>query len=135
MAYNTSATVGVRFGASNVVKWSDLAGAGAVDQARVDASVAWANAEIDSRLTGGAYALPLIGMDAATALVVQDWADILAASWLYFSRGLLDKDEQGEKMTDLREQVFADIKATREGHRRLNARRRWAPNPNAPTAM
>jgi phage gp36-like protein len=134
VAYSSAAALSLKFGSANIKQWSDLAGAGVVDADRVAVALAWADAQIDSILTGGPYSLPLIVADSSTALAVQEWSVVLACHWLYFSRGLLDKDEQGEKMTALRENVEKEIWAVSNGKRRLAARRRWAPNPSGATA-
>ena len=138
MSYSTSLNLIVRFGLANVTKWSDLTGAGTLDTDRVASAIAYADARIDLLLNGGPYTLPLVfaGTTAAqTIQQAQDWSVVLAGHWLYFSRGLLDKDEQGPKLDDLKKGVEDDLTAARSGRIRLGAQRRWAPNPNAPSAM
>jgi phage gp36-like protein len=134
MSYSTTTDLNNRWGAANIQSWSDLAGAGVPDQNRIAAAMAWADAQIDLHLIGGAYALPLVILDASTRLVVTNWSAVLAGHWLYFSRGLLDKDEQGNKLEDLRKKIEDEITGAQNGRPRLNAQRRWAPNPTAMTA-
>ena len=135
MAYATQANLTAKWGSSNILKWSDLDGTNVLDANRCAAALAWADAEINSRLTGGQYAVPLQAMDPYTTLIVQDWSATLAGWWLYTSRGLLDKDEQGDKLTSQKKAVEDGLNAARSGARRLAATRRWAPNPTGPGAF
>ena len=134
MAYSTIADLNNCWGDPNIQAWSDLAGAGVPDTSRIAAAQAWADAQIDVLLIGGPYALPLVILDASTRIVVTNWSTVLAGHWLYFSRGLLDKDEQGNKLEDRRKKIEEEIRGASQSRPRLNAQRRWAPNPTAMTA-
>jgi hypothetical protein len=134
MSYTSRAQLVNLHGEANLAKWSALGGESTANETRISAALLYGDAQVDLRLIGGAYALPLQGMDSTTEISVDYWATVFAAHWLYFSRGMLDKDEQAPKLDDERKRVEEEITQVRSGKLRLNARRRWAPNPNCPTA-
>jgi phage gp36-like protein len=135
MSYATAAQLSTRWGAANIKSWSDLDGAGVIDNDRVAAALAYGDSQVNFALIGSKYAVPLEGADDITTLIVQDWSLVIAGHWLYFSRGLLDKDEQATKIDDLRKGVEAQMLQVRQGNMRLNSRLRWGNNPTAPSAL
>ena len=124
-----------RWGSRNIQTWSDLSGADAIDTTRVSLACQYGNAERDQHLRGGPYTMPIQVIDAGTELLVRGWAEVFAVHWLYFSRGLLDKDEQGGKLDQLKKDAVSELHAVRSGARRLNARRRFSPSPTGPVAI
>jgi hypothetical protein len=67
--------------------------------------------------------------------MVKEWAVVMAACHLYFARGLLDSDATKNKMEELQKRVDSEISQVRDGTLRLNAKRRWSPNPTCPTSF
>ena len=136
MSYSTLQNLTDKFGKENIKTWSDLDSEGCIDTNRCAQAIAWADAYIDVSLNAGAYALPLVPQSTAAVMtIVQDWSTDLAAHRLYFARGLLDVDKQAPKLSKLKEDVDAALAAVRNGRIRLDARRRWAPNPTAPSGF
>jgi phage gp36-like protein len=95
MAYSADTDLYDQFGLSNVTKWADLDNDGSAEKiaARIARAIAWADAEIDSRLRGGPYVLPLADEEEDVPLEIVDASACLAGVWLYESRGVTDYDE------------------------------------------
>lgn len=121
MSYITQADIEMRFGADNVRAWSDLEGSGQAHAERIAQAIAAAKADIETRLRGRGYLLPLRNAAGETPTEVQDWAVNLAALWLYELRG---RDGQGGKeFADLRRRVDRELDEVVAGIRRLSAQR------------
>ena len=90
--YCTRSDINDIFGTTNVTTWADLDNDsdGDVITARVARSIAWATTEINDRLRGGPYEIPLPSTVAAT---ITDLCATLAGVWLYRSRGVDDESE------------------------------------------
>ncbi len=127
-AYITKSNVEGVFGRANIVKWSNLGNTQApANEDRITAAITYAEAHINDRFRGGRYAIPFAG---TIPQAVQDWAAKLAGAWLYESRGVSDGNDEGNKLTDMREDVTRDINAYVTGQRRLDA----TPSRTAPSA-
>ncbi|MBN2024952.1 MAG: DUF1320 family protein [Pirellulales bacterium] len=111
------------FGAHNVRKWADVEnhGNGAHIGGRIARAIAAATAEIDDRLRGGPYLVPI----ATVPTTIRQLAARLAGVWLYESRGIEDFDEvTGRAIHRLawhREHVDRVLKEIMAGGRRLDA--------------
>lgn len=87
------------FGSVNVSKWADLdndADAAKI-AARIAKAIAWAENEIDDRLRGGPYILPIVkgtSPSMTVPLAIIDTAANLAGVWLYENRGVQDFDQE-----------------------------------------
>ena len=127
-----------RFGQPNIDKWSDLeglgAGAGTAALARQQTALNFADSQINITLRGGAYVVPVIATTPDVLAQLTDWATVIAAHWLYASRGLLDEDKQVHKLEKLYETVEAKLEKVRAGILRLDLRK-WSPNPNSPSCI
>ena len=120
--YISKSDVETVFGISNVATWSNLDNTQAgANEDRIDAAIAYAEAAINDWLRGGRYAVPITGTSVAVPRVVVDWAAKYAGVWLYQSRGQLDTDETGNKLTAIKEAVDAEIGMYVSGQRRLAA--------------
>jgi len=123
MDYCTQADIEDLFGAVNVAKWADLDND--IDATKIAARVARgitvASAQVDDRLRGGPYALPITG--SPTTLV--NLAAMLAGVWLYESRGVQDYSPDGgypvHRLRWFSEQADKTIKELRAGTLRLDA--------------
>ena len=117
--YCTRSDINDIFGTSNVTTWADLNNDsdGDVITARVARSIAWATTEINDRLRGGPYEIPLPSTVAAT---ITDLCATLAGVWLYRSRGVDDESEIDKYKWhwDRVEKTLSEIRA---GKRRLDA--------------
>ena len=134
MSYATATDLAVRFGTPNINKWADLEGDASQITTRVAAALLYADSQINMTLRGGGYAIPVVASTTDVSLQLTDWAVVIAAHWLYASRGLLDEDKQVHKLEKLYEQVEEKLMAVRAGKWRLDIRR-WAPNSNAPACI
>lgn len=119
MPYCTRDDIENVFGRENVIKWADLDGA--EDAAHVSTRVTWAitkaDEEIDDRLRGTHYRVPLANSSGNTPEDVKDLSASLAGIRLHDSRGI----EDDQAMTDIRAWVsnfFAEILG---GKRKLDA--------------
>jgi phage gp36-like protein len=111
------------FGAANIAKWADMDNTGDPVEiaSRIAAAIAWATAEIEDRLRGGPYLIPLT----ATPPTIVNLCAQLAGVWLYESRGVQEFNvETGEPCHRLQwnrraaETALAEIRA---GKRRLDS--------------
>jgi phage gp36-like protein len=134
MSYATSTDLSTRFGLPNIQKWADLEGDASGIAARIAAALTFADSQINMSLRGGGYSVPVISATTDVQYQITDWATVIAAHWLYASRGLLDEDKQVHKLEKLYEQVETKLAAIRAGKWRLDIRK-WAPNPNAPACI
>lgn len=89
MAYAARTDVETVFGKENVKKWADLEnnGVDADVTARIAAALTFAEDDINSRLRGGPYAIPL---DTPVEVLIVDVTAKIAGVWLYESRGVQD---------------------------------------------
>jgi phage gp36-like protein len=134
MSYATSNDLYVRFGAPNINKWADLEGDASQVATRIAAALLFADSQINMSLRGGGYTVPVIASTTDVTYQLTDWASVIAAHWIYASRGLLDEDKQVHKLEKLYEQVEEKLMAVRAGKWRLDIRR-WAPNANSPACV
>lgn len=122
MAYAARTNVEAVFGVDSVSKWADLENEGveADIAARIASALSYAEDEVNGRLRGGPYSIPL-GEPVESSIV--DITAKLAGVWLYESRGVQDIDpETGRPLHKLvwhkkdAEQKMSDILS---GKRRL----------------
>lgn len=99
MAYTTRAAIETMFGKNNVEEWADLDGDGAdaTILARINAAIAYADDEIESRLRNTLYLIPIATKAGATPAIIADVANRLAAVWLYETRGVMELDAETGK--------------------------------------
>ena len=99
MAYTTRASLETMFGAANLIEWADLDndGSDATILTRINAAIAYADAEIDSRLRNSMYSLPIANKAGDTPAVIEDVSNRLAAVWLYEARGVMELDAETGK--------------------------------------
>ncbi len=121
--YCVRADVESVFGHHNIQKWADIEnhGNGAHIGGRIARAIEAATAEIDDRLRGGPYLVPI----ATVPTTIRQLAARLAGVWLYESRGIEDFDEAtGRAIHRLawhREHVDRVLKEIMAGGRRLDA--------------
>ena len=99
MAYTTRASLETMFGAANLIEWADLDndGSDATILTRINAAIAYADSEIDSRLLNSMYSLPIANKAGDTPAVIEDVSNRLAAVWLYETRGVMELDTETGK--------------------------------------
>lgn len=121
MAYITQTDIENIFGISNVRKWSQLDNdQAASDNPRIARAIVVADSEIDDIFRVTQYTVPLTAVS-GTLELVKDWAAKLAGVWIYECRGLQDDDEEGNKLTKIKEAVHSQMNDYVAGKRTLNA--------------
>lgn len=137
MAYSTQADIETFFGTTNVAMWSQVDQTStAANTARIAAAIAHADAEIDSRMRGGRYAVPLAGGD--TSYIVKSWSFRLAGVWLYESRGLRDATDDGRDANRIafhRKDVLQEIAEVMLGARQLDLGISMTPGAMSPSVV
>ena len=109
------------FGADNIATWSNLDNLDAsANTDRITSAINYAESVIDDRFRNTRYTVPLQG-DGAVLYVVKDWAAKLAGIWLYQSRGTHDDNEEGDKLSDVKESVYAEMDTYLSGGREFPA--------------
>jgi phage gp36-like protein len=90
MAYTTKTELIAMFGESIVGKLANqtdnASTIGAAEDARITSAIAWAGSQIDNRLRGTRYTVPLVGLTSSAPVVINDLAKKLAMWWLYNTR-------------------------------------------------
>jgi hypothetical protein len=124
------------FGITNVAIFSQLDPTqppGTADVPRIQRALDYSDATIISFFRNqGNYATPLAPLD-TDADLVKRWSATLAGVWLYESRGLRDAGKDGNRYSQMRALVIAEMGPYRS-QQKLNAVRRW-PAPTAPAAV
>ena len=128
MSYAERTDVEAVFGVANVAAWADLDNDG--DSSKIDDRVtlalSMADCEINDKLRGGIYVLPLVktGEDEPPETVVN-MAAMLAGVFLYESRGVQDfNPDSGQavhRLTWYRKRVESTIREITSGVRMLDA--------------
>ena len=115
--YCTRSDISDIFGTNNVTTWADLDSDADADNiaAHIARAIVWATTEINDRLRGGPYEIPL----SASATIV-DLCATLAGLWLYRSRGTDDETEV-DKYRWHWERCEKTLSEIRGGKRRLDA--------------
>jgi phage gp36-like protein len=137
MSYAARTDVEQVFGPINVAKWADLDNDedAAKIAARIVTALAWADAEIDDRLRGGVYSLPLQGTTGSLPATIVDLAANLAGVWLYEARGVQDFAEDTgipfHRLSYSRKRCESALTSIRNGSRLIDCLRAW---PDAATA-
>lgn len=115
--YCTRSDIEAVFGRTNVAKWADLDndGTNAKIDARIAVAIEAATREVNNRLRGGVYAVPVLGDDGT----IREIAATLAGCWLYDIRGYQDYNpETGapeHRYAPIRRRAEADLAAIRTG--------------------
>jgi phage gp36-like protein len=134
VSYCTKADIEQRFGAANITSWSNINNEDSTEDitARVASAIAFAEAEINDRLRGGVYGIPLTLTNPSddegannTPPMIQEICINLAAVRLYEARGVEDFDEKTgkpfHKLTWCRTDAAEKLKEIRVGVIRLDA--------------
>lgn len=100
MPYATKAQMRTRYGVKSVQDWSDLDGTGADDDARINESLAGADAEIHLHVAQR-YATPLtLTANSDSAKLIAMIAVRLAGHSLYSARGMQDSGDGNKLAAD-----------------------------------
>lgn len=112
--YATQADLESFFGTDNIRLWSNLANDSLdADVSRIQLAIDHAEAQVDLRLAGGPYAIP-IQLNSGSILL-RHWVAILAGLFLRVSRGDLDPDNSSSSYADLRQSVLRQLASVRSG--------------------
>jgi len=123
------------FGTFNVAKWSQKDNsATTADDDQILKSLNYADALIESRFRASRYAVPLTAISGSLSLVTA-WAARLAGVWLYMSKGLRDNDQEGTRLTEVRDAVLEEIESAIMGDMMLNATLDADTSPSAPAIV
>jgi hypothetical protein len=108
------------FGATNVTTWGDLDNDADDDKitTRIARAISWATTEINDRLRGGPYEIPL---PESTSSTIVDLCASLAGVWLYRSRGIDDEAGGNDKYSWQWDRVETTLSEIRAGKRKLDA--------------
>ena len=117
----TESDLNIKFGTSNVLRWSDLENSGSVDQDRVDQSLVVGIQRVENAFRMGMYIIPFVPMS-GTLTIVEEWMLAFAGAWLYFSRGTGD-DGVSERMQAMADRANNEMRKYQTGRERLNAQR------------
>ena len=133
--YITQSDIESVFGDDNIATWSNLDNTDATANTdRITSAISYAEAYIDDRFRLTQYRVPLQG-NGVTLYIVKDWAAKLAGVWLYMSRGVRDDNDQGDKLSDMKDSVLAEMDAYLSGQRKMNAVYNYSDTPTAPTIV
>ena len=133
--YITQSDIESVFGDDNIATWSNLDNTDATANTdRITSAINYAQSSIDDRFRFTRYLVPLQG-DGVTLYIVKDWAAKLAGIWLYMSRGVRDSNEQGDKLSEMKDSVYEEMDTYLSGQRKLNAVYNYSDTPNAPTVI
>jgi len=133
--YIVQADIESVFGDDNIATWSNLDNTDATANTdRITSAINYAEAVIDDRFRDSRYMVPLQG-DGVVLYIVKDWAAKLAGVWLYMSRGTRDDNEQGDKLSEIKDLVFEEIDNYLSGQRKFNAVYNYSNSPTAPTVI
>lgn len=118
MRYCTRTDVETEYGAGNVLLWADLDGDGSSTKIanRIEAAITLVEEQIDNRLRGGPYAVPLL----FTSYEITNIAAVLAGAELYAKRGVEDAPDGRDRLESRRETARARLSAIRAGLVRLD---------------
>jgi len=120
------------FGIDNVAAWSDLTGAGVVDNARVTLAITYAEGIINDSFRFGRYAIPF----SPVPVVLADWCAKLAGVWLFFARPLYGKArESAEGFIDVRTMVFEEVNSYTSGRRKFAATKGTEKGVDSPSVV
>lgn len=95
------------FGTTNVQNYSDLSGAGAVDEGRIARALAFADERINHRLRVNNIQVP-VATSSQDFLLLTRIAAQIAGCWLYESRGVRD-DNTDNKMSAVADEATARL--------------------------
>jgi hypothetical protein len=115
------------FGVGNVAKWADLDNDEDSTKiaARIARAVTAAMADVDSRMLGGPYTVPLAKADASIPTLVTDVCARLAGVWLYENHGVQDYDAEKRtakhRLSFHKDEAHAVLDELRASRRRIDA--------------
>lgn len=120
MDYCTRTDIESLFGIDNVKNWADLDSDQDPDKiaARIVKAIAYAQADLDSRLLGGPYVVPIT----TSHPLITELTATLAGAWLYSARGQLDavSGDGTDRLATRRGEAVRTIKDILSGQRRLD---------------
>lgn len=126
MSYCAKADIEAQFGPRNVEKWADIDNDGDADHiaARIAWAIATADGEIDDRLRGSFYYVPIVGYDGVPQ-AIKSMSVARAGVLLYDSRGIQDFDPDSGRALHRLEFFVKSFEVTvngiLSGRRKLNA--------------
>ena len=111
MSYITRSNIEDIFGIENIKTWADLQNNGDATSisTRITGAITYTQAEVDDRLRGSAYTVPL---SEPTVQSLIDIAARIAGYWLWLSRGIDDEGKNESGMFDQMRMInkyFRDI--------------------------
>ncbi len=128
MAYCTRSDIEQRFGADSVADFADL------DEqtntttmtSRINYAIDVAEAEVDSIMRCSPYAVPIVGIDTTTPVLLTHICATLAGVYLYTARGVQNYDPatgRGVHSYEFhRQDALTLLRALADGTRKLNAK-------------
>ena len=122
------------FGESNIIVWSNKENTtGTANNTAVQAAIDYAERYVEDRFRGSKYAVPFVPKSGALTTVIH-WCIRLAGWKLYAARGLRDKDDEGNQLDGIKEDVNAEINSTLAGMRKLDVEL-YTATPSGPVVM
>ena len=126
----------LKFGDENITRWSNLDNDDtSTNVDKIDQAIAYAEELIHSRFLDSQYALPMLNTNGSTPLLVKDWAVVFAGAWLYFCRGQMDEDEEGNKLTATKKEAEDQINNVLAGQMSLDVVKNDTRRPSAPSVV
>jgi phage gp36-like protein len=94
--YASQTDLETRWGTQNIATWSDTDSTGSANETRIQAALTWAANYINSSMYGAGIWTVQNGSNLAlgpySTILCNQWCCVLAAEWLYLSRGLQDEE-------------------------------------------
>lgn len=122
-----------KFGSRNLTMWSNQNNDDALpNYQNIALGISTTDSQINNFWNNGPYNVPLTPI----SLLIQDWANDMAAYYTYLCRGLFqNSDEQGNQLKKNYQQAMSWMSAYKGNSSTLSlgVQRRW-PTPTAPTA-
>ncbi len=137
MSYCTISDLVLRYGALNLAQWSAIDGnlSDPLIATRQQNGCDLADAQINTMLIRGGYAIPLQFMDVYSKAFINDIAIDLAVYIIYKARGFNDEDKDAGKMEAARSKAMAQLMRIRAGSNQISCARRFGDNPTCPTVV
>ncbi len=137
MSYCTISDLVLRYGAINLAQWSAIDGnlSDPLIATRQQNGCDMADAQINTMLIRGGYAIPLQFLDTYSRAFINDIAIDLAVYIIYKARGHNEEDKDFAKFETARKQAMNQLMRIRAGSNQINCARRWGDNPTAPTVV
>ncbi len=137
MSYCTISDLVLRYGAINLAQWSAIDGnlSDPLIATRQQNGCDMADAQINTMLIRGGYAIPLQFLDTYSRAFINDIAIDLAVYIIYKARGHNEEDKDFAKFETARTQAMAQLMRIRAGSNQINCARRWGDNPSCPVVV